>query len=269
MKQYIDLIKKVYLYGTDRPNRTGVEARSLFGETIRCDEVNRDFPLLTTKKLHYKSIVEELLWFLRGEDNVSSLHDRGVTIWDEWADTLGYLGPIYGVQWRGTGEYKGVDQIKELIKGLRTDPFDRRHLVSAWNVRQLQDMALPPCHYAFQCYVRKGNGGTFLDLLVNQRSCDLFLGVPFNLASYATLMHLLGYWCDMTPGTLIWNGGDVHLYSNHQMQYMEQMQRAPKELPMLELQGMVPFDRLHLLEYSNFVLHDYAPWPHIPAPVAV
>jgi thymidylate synthase len=264
MRQYLDLLRHVLDHGVDKSDRTGTGTRSVFGYQMRFD-LAVGFPLLTTKKLHTKSIVHELLWFLRGDTNVGGLNAQGVTIWDEWADPAGELGPVYGRQWRswGTADGREVDQIARLVEGLRRDPDSRRHLVSAWNVGELEKMALPPCHVLFQFWVGRGR----LSCQLYQRSADVFLGVPFNIASYALLTLMVAQVCGYQPGELVHTLGDTHLYSNHFEQAQLQLQREPRPLPQLRLEPA----RRELAEfvYDDFTLEAYDPHPHIRAPIAV
>jgi thymidylate synthase len=264
MRQYLDLLRHVLDHGVDKSDRTGTGTRSVFGYQMRFD-LAAGFPLLTTKKLHTKSIVHELLWFLRGDTNVGGLNAHGVTIWDEWADPAGELGPVYGRQWRswGTADGREVDQIARLVEGLRRDPDSRRHLVSAWNVGELEKMALPPCHVLFQFWVGRGR----LSCQLYQRSADVFLGVPFNIASYALLTLMVAQVCGYQPGELVHTLGDTHLYSNHFEQAQLQLQREPRPLPQLRLEPA----RRELAEfvYDDFTLEAYDPHPHIRAPIAV
>ena len=265
MHQYHDLLRHVLHQGHIKPDRTGTGTRSVFGWQSRYD-LSVGFPLLTTKKLHTRSIVHELLWFLRGETNVRSLNDVGVTIWNEWADPeTGELGPVYGSQWRSWPSPDGstIDQIARLIEGLRTNPDSRRHIVTAWNPGQVDEMALPPCHCLFQFYVAAGR----LSCQLYQRSADIFLGVPFNIASYALLTHMVAQIVDLLPGEFIHTLGDAHLYSNHIEQAKTQLARTPGELPKLVLNPDVK--RLENFRYEDIAFEGYAPQPHIPAPVAV
>jgi len=264
MRQYQDLLSNILVKGIDKGDRTGTGTRSIFGHQMRF-ELAAGFPLLTTKKLHMKSIVHELLWFLKGDTNIKYLQDNGVKIWDEWADEDGELGPVYGAQWRSWDGYElgMIDQIAELVEGLKKNPNSRRHIVTAWNPSEVGQMALPPCHLMFQCYVANGE----LSLQMYQRSADTFLGVPFNIASYALLTMMLAKVCNLKPGALIWTGGDVHLYSNHFLQAHQQLSRDPRSLPTLIIkdrgQGIDDF------LYEDFELVGYDPHPHIPAPVSV
>ncbi|TSE29858.1 Thymidylate synthase ThyA [Tepidimonas thermarum] len=262
--QYEDFMRHVFEHGTLKHDRTGVGTRSVFGYQMRFD-LSEGFPLVTTKKLHIKSIVYELLWFLRGERNVRWLQERGVTIWDEWAREDGDLGPIYGVQWRSwpTPDGGHIDQIREVLHTLRTNPDSRRIIVSAWNVADLPHMALAPCHALFQFYVADGK----LSCQLYQRSADVFLGVPFNIASYALLTHMIAQQCDLGVGDFIWTGGDCHIYLNHLEQVQLQLSRTPYPYPELRIQRRPP----SLFEYAfdDFAFVDYQHHPAIKAPVAV
>ena len=264
MKAYLDLMRHVLEHGTEKGDRTGTGTRSVFGWQMRFD-LTQGFPLVTTKKLHLRSIVNELLWFLRGETNTAWLRENGVTIWDEWADANGDLGPVYGYQWRHWRTTDGgeIDQISEVIQRIRADPDSRRLIVSAWNVADLPQMALAPCHAFFQFHVVGGR----LSCQMYQRSADIFLGVPFNIASYALLTHMVAQQCDLQPGDFIWTGGDCHLYSNHLEQAREQLARAPHPLPRLEIlrRPASIFD----YRFEDFAFHDYLAHPNIKAPVAV
>lgn len=264
MRQYLELMRTVLERGVEKSDRTGVGTRSIFGHQMRFD-LQQGFPLLTTKKLHLKSIVVELLWFLRGDTNVRFLHEHGVTIWDEWADEHGELGPVYGRQWRSwpTPDGRHIDQIQSLLEQLRKNPDSRRMIVSAWNVGELDRMKLAPCHCLFQFCVAQGR----LSCQLYQRSCDIFLGVPFNIASYALLTLMVAQVTGYAPGEFIWTGGDCHLYLNHLEQAREQLKREPRRLPRMRLNPEVK--DLFAFRYEDFTLLDYDPWPHIPAPVAV
>jgi thymidylate synthase len=265
MKQYLDLLRLVLEQGVDRADRTGTGTRSIFGHQMRFD-LGAGFPLLTTKRLSLHSIAHELLWFLRGETNVRSLQEHGVTIWDEWADEQGDLGPIYGHQWRrwpGGEGGRPIDQIAGVLEGLRSDPDSRRHLVSAWNVADLPRMALPPCHVLFQFYVARGR----LSCQLYQRSADVFLGLPFNIASYALLTLLVARATDLEPGELVHTLGDAHLYHNHFEQARRQLAREPRALPRMHLAEDVK--DLFAFRTEHFRLEGYEPHPHIAAPVAV
>ena len=264
MRVYLDLLQHILDRGTPKSDRTGTGTLSVFGYQMRFD-LAAGFPLLTTKKLHLKSIAYELLWFLRGETNVSWLREHGVTIWDEWADEAGELGPVYGSQWRSwpAADGRRIDQISDVIERIRTTPDSRRLIVSAWNVADLDQMALPPCHLLFQFYVAEGR----LSCQLYQRSADVFLGVPFNIASYALLTLLVAQVTNLQPGEFIHTLGDAHLYSNHLEQAKLQLTRQPRTLPQLALNPEVRsiFD----FRYEDLRLTGYEPHPHIPAPVAV
>ncbi|HVW82174.1 MAG TPA: thymidylate synthase [Mycobacteriales bacterium] len=262
-RQYEDLLRLVLDTGVHKADRTGTGTRSIFGHQLRYD-LATGFPLITTKRVHFKSVAIELLWFLRGEGNVKWLHENGVTIWDEWADANGDLGPVYGVQWRSwpTPDGGSIDQISQLLETLRRDPDSRRMVVSAWNVASLGEMALPPCHMMFQFYVANGR----LSCQMYQRSADLFLGVPFNIASYALLVHLVAQQSDLEPGELIWTGGDCHIYDNHHDQVIEQLSREPFRFPQLEVRRA---DSLFSYSYDDLDLVGYEHHPAIAAPVAV
>ncbi len=259
MRPYLALLEDILEHGVPRNDRTGVGTLSVFGRFMRFD-LSAGFPMLTTKKLHWPSIVHELLWFLSGSTNIAYLHRQGVTIWDEWADAEGELGPIYGKQWR---DWEGMDQFKSLLAELKQNPNSRRLLVSAWNVADLDKMALPPCHYAFQCYVAGGK----LSLMFHMRSVDVFLGLPFNLASYALLTHMLAHQLELEVGELIWTGGDVHLYLNHLEQARLQLKRTPFPLPKLEILRKPA--SLFEYRFEDFKLTGYQAHPHIKAEVAV
>ena len=264
MQTYLDLLTNVLETGEERGDRTGTGTLSVFGRQVRYD-LREGFPCLTTKKLHLRSIIHELLWFLRGDTNARSLNDVGVKIWDEWAGEDGDLGPVYGKQWRawptpGGGE---IDQIAGLVDGLKNNPRSRRHLVCAWNVGQIQDMALPPCHCLFQCQVANGK----LSCLLYQRSADMFLGVPFNVASYALLTMMVAQVTGLKPGEFIHCLGDTHIYSNHLEQVDLQLQREPYALPVMRLDPDV--DDLFAFRYEHFTLENYRTHPHIPGKVAV
>ncbi len=264
MRAYLDLLRHVRDHGTGKSDRTGTGTRSVFGQQLRFD-LSAGFPLVTTKRIHVKSVVEELLWFLRGETNVRSLQEKGVRIWNEWADAAGELGPVYGRQWRAwaTADGRHVDQIARVVHQLRNDPDSRRIIVSAWNVGELEHMALAPCHAFFQCYVAGGR----LSLQVYQRSCDIFLGVPFNIASYALLTHILAQQADLAVGELVWTGGDCHLYLNHLEQADIQLARAPLPLPTLALLRR-PAD-IGDYRFEDFQVIGYEPQAEIRAKVAV
>ncbi|MFG6449772.1 thymidylate synthase [Roseateles sp. BYS180W] len=262
--QFEDFMRHVYEQGVNKTDRTGTGTRSVFGHQMRFD-LSEGFPLVTTKKVHLKSIVLELLWFLRGDSNVKWLQERGCTIWDEWARSDGSLGPVYGVQWRSWPKADGthIDQIAQVVQQLREQPDSRRIIVSAWNVAELDQMALMPCHAFFQFYVAQGR----LSCQLYQRSADIFLGVPFNIASYALLTLMLAQQCDLEPGEFIWTGGDCHIYSNHLEQVQTQLSRQPYPYPTMTLARRPAsiFD----YELEDFVLQDYQHHPLIKAPVAV
>lgn len=264
MKQYHDLLQHLLDVGVYKSDRTGTGTYSVFGHQMRFD-LNEGFPLLTTKKLHTKSIIHELLWFLKGDTNIAYLKENGVSIWDEWADENGNLGPVYGYQWRSWPNPDGssTDQISKLIDGLKRNPDSRRHIVSAWNPSFIDQMALPPCHCLFQFYVADGK----LSCQLYQRSCDTFLGVPFNIASYALLTMMIAQVCDLKLGEFVWTGGDVHLYSNHVEQAKLQLSRDIRPLPTMRINPDVKniFD----FKYEDFTLENYDPHPHIKAAVAV
>jgi thymidylate synthase len=268
---YEDLMRLVHSTGVAKGDRTGTGTVSLFGHQMRFD-LAEGFPLVTTKKVHFKSIVLELLWFLRGERNVRWLQERGCTIWDEWARDDGDLGPVYGVQWRSwpTADGGHIDQIAEVLKQLRTNPDSRRIIVSAWNVAELSQMALMPCHALFQFYVApatQAGGRGKLSCQLYQRSADIFLGVPFNIASYALLTHMVAQQCDLDVGDFIWTGGDCHLYDNHTEQVATQLARAPFPAPTLHIKRRP--ESLFDYEYDDFEVRDYRHHPAIKAPVAV
>ncbi|MFO1350763.1 MAG: thymidylate synthase [Gammaproteobacteria bacterium] len=264
MQLYLDLMRHVLEKGVAKGDRTGTGTLSVFGYQMRFD-LQGGFPLITTKKLHLKSIIHELLWFLRGETNIQYLRDNGVRIWDEWADEKGDLGPVYGYQWRKwiTPDGRSIDQISRAVELVKNQPDSRRIVVSAWNVGDLDKMALEPCHAFFQLYVAQGK----LSCQFYQRSCDVFLGVPFNIASYAFLTHMIAQQCDLGVGDFVWTGGDVHIYLNHLEQVREQLQREPRPLPSLRLRRRPP--TLFDYRYDDFEIVNYDPWPAIKAPVAV
>jgi thymidylate synthase len=264
MRQYLDMMRQVLDKGTEKADRTGTGTRSVFGWQMRFDLAD-GFPMVTTKKLHLRSIVHELLWFLQGSTNVSYLRDNGVTIWDEWADAGGELGPVYGYQWRHwpTREGGEIDQIADVIARIRKDPDSRRLLVSAWNVADIPKMALAPCHAFFQFYVAGGR----LSCQMYQRSADIFLGVPFNIASYALLTEMVAQQCDLKPGEFIWTGGDCHLYLNHLEQAREQLSRDPHPLPRLNI--LRKPESIFDYRFEDFEIAGYQSHPHIKAPVAV
>ena len=264
MRQYHALLQHILDHGAEKGDRTGTGTRSVFGWQMRFD-LNDGFPLLTTKKLHLKSVVHELLWFLSGDTNVRYLREHGVTIWDEWADADGELGPVYGAQWRKwtAADGREIDQIARAIDLIKRDPNSRRILVNAWNVGELERMALTPCHALFQFYVAGGK----LSCQLYQRSADVFLGVPFNIASYALLTHMVAQQCELAPGEFIWTGGDCHLYLNHLEQADLQLSRVPHELPRLELRPDVK--SIADFSYEDIRLVDYRAHPAIAAPIAV
>lgn len=296
MQSYLNLLKDVKENGVPSEDRTGVGTISVFGRHLRFD-LSDGFPILTTKKVHWPSVVYELLWFIKGDTNLKYLHDRKVSIWDEWADENGDLGPIYGKQWRNFGadglvydaiapaniqshgeghdhtipmqviNSHGVDQLKQVIDSIRTNPYSRRHIVSAWNPIELPKMALPPCHCLFQFYVRNGK----LSCQLYQRSCDIFLGLPFNIASYSLLTHIIAKLCGLQVGEFVWTGGDVHIYKNHLEQVETQLKRLPRFLPTLYLSDKVTWQNLNegICEVKDFTLVGYDPHPAIKAPIAV
>ena len=279
MQDYLDLLRHVVDHGHDRPDRTGTGTRSIFGHQMRFNldpDTGGGFPCVTTKKLHLRSIIHELLWFLRGDTNVKYLHEHGVTIWDEWADADGNLGPVYGAQWRSFPRPGGghVDQITAVLASLRNDPHSRRHVVCAWNPGQLEEMALPPCHCLFQFYISPPpevssdeSDKPRLSCQLYQRSADVFLGVPFNIFSYALLTHLFAHVLGLAPGEFIHTLGDAHLYHNHLDQAREQLTRTPRPLPTLILNAAVT--DLFAFTYDDITLINYDPWPAIKAPIAV
>ena len=269
MQQYLDLLQHILDTGARKTDRTGTGTLSVFGHQMRFD-LAKGFPLVTTKKLHLKSIIYELLWFLRGETNIQYLHDHGVTIWDEWADANGELGPVYGKQWRSWegADGKTVDQISQLIAQIKKTPDSRRLIVSAWNVAELPEMALMPCHALFQFYVANDKKGTpRLSCQLYQRSADVFLGVPFNIASYALLTLMVAQVCDLEPGEFIHTFGDVHLYNNHLEQAQLQLTRKPYPLPVMKLNPAVK--DIFAFQFEDFTLENYQSHPAIKAPVAV
>ncbi len=263
MKQYLDLLRHIMDDGTDRGDRTGTGTRSVFGHQMRFN-LDDGFPLLTTKKLHLRSIIYELLWFLRGDTNVRYLQENGVRIWNEWADSNGDIGPVYGHQWRSWPDGKGgtIDQISQVVEQIRNNPESRRLIVSAWNVAEVADMALPPCHLLFQFYVT----GDRLSLQLYQRSADTFLGVPFNIASYALLLMMVAQVTGLKPGEFIHTIGDAHIYSNHFDQVREQLSRAPRQLPEMVLNPDVK--DIFGFRYEDFTLTGYDPMPHIKGTVS-
>ena len=264
MRQYLSMMREVRENGVYKDDRTGTGTYSIFGHQMRFD-LSEGFPLVTTKKLHIRSIIHELLWFLSGDSNIRYLKENGVSIWDEWADEDGDLGPVYGVQWRSwpTPDGRKIDQVAQIMDQLRNNPDSRRIILSAWNVAEIDNMALPPCHCLFQFYVAEGK----LSCQLYQRSCDIFLGVPFNIASYALLTHMLAQQADLGVGDFIWTGGDCHLYSNHVEQADEQLTREPLPLPRLAIKRRPPsiFD----YRFEDFEILNYESHPHIKAAVAV
>ncbi len=264
MRQYEDFMRHVFEHGAVKADRTGTGTRSWFGYQMRFD-LGEGFPLVTTKKLHLRSIIHELLWFLQGSSNVKYLRDNKVTIWDEWARDDGELGPVYGVQWRSwpTPDGGSIDQIAQVVQQIKSNPDSRRLIVSAWNVSDIPKMALPPCHLLFQFYVADGK----LSCQLYQRSCDIFLGVPFNIASYVLLTHMVAQQCDLGVGDFVWTGGDCHIYSNHFDQVREQLSRDPRPYPRLVIKRRPA--SLFDYAYQDFEIVDYDPHPHIKAPVAV
>lgn len=264
MKQYLDLMRHVREQGVFKEDRTGTGTYSCFGYQMRFD-LSEGFPLVTTKKLHLRSIIHELLWFLSGETNISYLKENGVSIWDEWADEEGNLGPVYGSQWRSwpAADGRHIDQITRLVEQIKNNPDSRRLIVSAWNVGEIDNMALPPCHAFFQFYVADGK----LSCQLYQRSADIFLGVPFNIASYALLVHMMAQQCDLEVGDFVWTGGDVHLYANHLEQTDLQLSREPLPLPKLVI-ARKP-ESIFDYQFEDFAIEGYEHHPHIKAPVAV
>ena len=264
MKQYHELLQHLLDHGVKKEDRTGTGTYSVFGHQMRFN-LAEGFPLITTKKLHTRSIFHELLWFLKGDTNIAYLKDNGVSIWDEWADEDGNLGPVYGYQWRSWPNPDGTstDQIVNLVNGLKNNPNSRRHIVSAWNPSFIEEMALPPCHCLFQFYVAEGK----LSCQLYQRSCDTFLGVPFNIASYALLVHMIAQVCDLEVGDFVWTGGDVHLYSNHVEQAKLQLTREHRTLPTLKLNPEVK--DLFAFTIDDISIENYDPHPHIKAAVAI
>lgn len=264
MRQYLDLLKKILDEGVEKQDRTNTGTKSLFGYQMRFD-LSEGFPLMTTKKVHLRSIIYELLWFLRGDTNVKYLHDNKVSIWDEWVDKNGDLGPVYGYQWRSwqAGDGKHIDQIATVVESIKQNPDSRRHIVSAWNPADLKHMALPPCHALFQFYVADGR----LSCQLYQRSADVFLGVPFNIASYALLTLMMAHVTHLIPCEFIHTFGDVHIYSNHIEQVNIQLQRTPRQLPVMTINRDV--ESIFDFKYDDFVLTGYDPYPAIKAEVAV
>lgn len=264
MRIYQNLLQDILDHGIEKSDRTGVGTRSAFGRQLRFD-LAKGFPLLTTKKVHLRSIIHELLWFLKGETNVRYLQENKVTIWDEWANEDGELGPVYGKQWRSwkTADGRVIDQISQVLEQIRTNPDSRRLIVSAWNVGELDQMALPPCHAFFQFYVAAGK----LSCQLYQRSCDVFLGLPFNIASYAILIHMVAQQTNLEVGEFVWTGGDVHLYSNHLDQAQEQLKREPYPLPSLKI--LRKPESLFEYRFEDFEIVNYQSHPSIKAPIAV
>lgn len=264
MKQYLDLMRHVMETGTQKHDRTGTGTISVFGYQMRFN-LQDGFPLVTTKKLHLKSIIHELIWFLNGDTNIKYLKDNGVRIWDEWADAEGNLGPVYGYQWRSwpTPDGGHIDQIKQVVQQIKTNPDSRRIIVSAWNVADVNEMALPPCHTLFQFYVLDGK----LSCQLYQRSADIFLGVPFNIASYALLTMMMAQVCDLEYGDFIHTFGDAHIYNNHFEQVKLQLTREPRQLPVMKINPDVK--DIFSFKYEDFTLENYDPWPHIKGEVAV
>ena len=264
MKQYLEFLNFILEHGISKKNRTGVGTRSIFSYEMRFDLQQR-FPLITTKKIHLKSVIYELLWFLKGDTNIQYLNDNGVTIWDEWADENGELGPIYGKQWRHWQSVDGriIDQMERLLDTIKTNPDSRRLIVSAWNVGELDQMALPPCHLLFQFYIVDST----ISCKLIQRSADAFLGVPFNIASYSLLTHMVAEQFDLKVGEFIWSGGDCHIYNNHLDQVREQLSRSPRELPQLKIRRKPA--SLYNYDFADFEIINYNPHPAIKAPVAV
>ena len=264
MKQYLDLLQEIMDHGTVKSDRTGVGTKSIFGHQMRFD-LSEGFPLLTTKKVHLRSIIHELLWFISGDTNIGYLHNNKVSIWDEWADANGDLGPVYGKQWRSwdTPDGRSIDQLSEVIETIKRNPDSRRMIVCAWNPSDVDKMALPPCHCFFQFYVADGR----LSCQLYQRSADTFLGVPFNIASYALLTMMIAQVCGLKPGEFVHTTGDTHIYLNHFDQVREQLSRTPRPLPVMKLNPEVK--DIFRFRYEDFTLEGYDPWPAIKAPVAV
>lgn len=264
LRNYLDLLQDVLDNGTSKGDRTGTGTLSVFGRQLRFD-LSEGFPLVTTKRIHLKSVVHELLWFLRGDTNIHYLKEHGVRIWDEWADENGDLGPVYGSQWRAweTPDGRVIDQIQQVVDGIKNNPNSRRHLVSAWNVAVIDEMKLPPCHFVFQFYVADGK----LSCMLTMRSVDTFLGLPFNIASYALLTHMIAQQCGLEVGEFVWSGGDVHIYSNHLEQVKLQLTRDPFPLPKLNIVRKP--DSIFDYTFEDFEFVDYEHHPGIKAPVAV
>ncbi|UPK41694.1 thymidylate synthase [Paenibacillus pabuli] len=264
MKNYLDLLQDILDTGVHKGDRTGTGTQSVFGRQLRYD-LSEGFPLVTTKRIHLKSVIHELLWFLSGDTNISYLKENGVKIWDDWADENGDLGPVYGSQWRTWEAPNGekIDQIAAVIDSIKNNPDSRRHLVSAWNVAEINNMKLPPCHFAFQFYVAEGK----LSCMLTMRSVDTFLGLPFNIASYALLTHMIAQQCDLEVGEFIWSGGDVHIYSNHVEQVKTQLEREPYALPKLVIKRKP--DSIFDYTFEDFEFENYQHHPAIKAPIAV
>ncbi|WP_339297114.1 thymidylate synthase [Paenibacillus sp. FSL R5-0623] len=264
MKNYLDLLQDILNNGVHKGDRTGTGTQSVFGRQLRYD-LSEGFPLVTTKRIHLKSVIHELLWFLSGDTNISYLKENGVKIWDDWADENGDLGPVYGSQWRTWEAPNGdkIDQIAAVIDSIKNNPDSRRHLVSAWNVAEINNMKLPPCHFAFQFYVAEGK----LSCMLTMRSVDTFLGLPFNIASYALLTHMIAQQCDLEVGDFIWSGGDVHIYSNHVDQVKTQLEREPYALPKLVIKRKP--DSIFDYKFEDFEFENYQHHPGIKAPIAV
>lgn len=264
MKNYLDLLQDILDTGVHKGDRTGTGTQSVFGRQLRYD-LSEGFPLVTTKRIHLKSVIHELLWFLSGDTNIAYLKENGVKIWDDWADENGDLGPVYGSQWRTWEAPNGekIDQIAAVIDSIKNNPDSRRHLVSAWNVAEINNMKLPPCHFAFQFYVAEGK----LSCMLTMRSVDTFLGLPFNIASYALLTHMIAQQCDLEVGEFIWSGGDVHIYSNHVEQVKTQLEREPFALPKLVIKRKP--DSIFDYTFDDFEFENYQHHPGIKAPIAV
>lgn len=264
MKNYLDLLQDILNNGVHKGDRTGTGTQSVFGRQLRYD-LSKGFPLITTKRIHLKSVIHELLWFLSGDTNIAYLKENGVKIWDDWADENGDLGPVYGSQWRTWEAPNGekIDQIAAVVDSIKNNPDSRRHLVSAWNVAEINHMKLPPCHFAFQFYVAEGK----LSCMLTMRSVDTFLGLPFNIASYALLTHMIAQQCDLEVGDFIWSGGDVHIYSNHVEQVKTQLEREPFALPKLVIKRKP--DSIFDYKFEDFEFENYEHHPGIKAPIAV
>lgn len=264
MKNYLDLLQDILDHGVHKGDRTGTGTQSVFGRQLRYD-LSEGFPLVTTKRIHLKSVIHELLWFLSGDTNIAYLKENGVKIWDDWADENGDLGPVYGSQWRTWEAPNGkkIDQIAAVVDSIKNNPDSRRHLVSAWNVAEINNMKLPPCHFAFQFYVAEGK----LSCMLTMRSVDTFLGLPFNIASYALLTHMIAQQCDLEVGEFIWSGGDVHIYSNHVEQVKTQLEREPFPLPKLIIKRKP--DSIFDYKFEDFEFENYEHHPGIKAPIAV